>query len=101
MKLRRRTFLQLAGGAVAAPTFSKVAAAQVYPTRPITMIVPVAAGAATDTMGRIVAERMRRPLGQPVIVENVSGADSIIGVGRVARAKPDGYTIDLGFTSSH
>jgi tripartite-type tricarboxylate transporter receptor subunit TctC len=65
------------------------------------MIVPVAAGTATDTMGRIVAERMRRPLGQPVIIENVSGAEGSLGVGRVARAKPDGYMIDLGYMSSH
>jgi tripartite-type tricarboxylate transporter receptor subunit TctC len=65
------------------------------------MIVPVAAGSATDTIGRIIAERMRRPLGQPVIVENVSGADGSIGVGRAARARPDGYTIDVGYLGGH
>jgi tripartite-type tricarboxylate transporter receptor subunit TctC len=63
--------------------------------------VPSAAGASIDTIGRIVAERMRHPLGQPVIVENVSGADGSIGVGRAVRARPDGYTIDLGFLGSH
>jgi tripartite-type tricarboxylate transporter receptor subunit TctC len=97
----RRTFLQFAGAAAIAPGTSRVTIAQTYPTRPITMIVASAAGASVDTIGRIVAERMRRPLGQPVIIENVGGADGSIGVGRVARAKPDGYTIDLGFTSSH
>jgi len=101
MKHSRRLFLQFAGAAIAAPAFSRVAAAQAYPTRPITMIVPSAAGASIDTIGRIVAERMRRPLGQPVIVENVSGADGSIGVGRAVRARPDGYTIDLGFLGGH
>jgi tripartite-type tricarboxylate transporter receptor subunit TctC len=101
MKHPRRLFLQFAGAAIAAPAFSRVAAAQAYPTRPITMIVPSAAGASIDTIGRIVAERMRHPLGQPVIVENVSGADGSIGVGRAVRARPDGYTIDLGFLGSH
>jgi tripartite-type tricarboxylate transporter receptor subunit TctC len=101
MKLQRRIFLQFAGAAAIAPGTSRVAIAQTYPTRPITMIVASAAGAAVDTIGRVLAERMRRPLGQPVIIENVGGADGSIGVGRVARAKPDGYTIDLGFASSH
>jgi tripartite-type tricarboxylate transporter receptor subunit TctC len=100
MKLRR-ICLQFACTAIAALTFSKAATAQTYPTRPITMIIPVAAGSLSDVAGRVVAERMRVSLGQPVIIENVSGADSSIGVGRVARAKPDGYTIDLGFTGSH
>src|ERR1700676_1486383 len=97
MKHPRRLFLQFAGAAIAAPAFSRVAPAQAYPTRPITIIVPSAAGASIDTDGRIVAERMWHPLGQPVIVETVSGADGSIGVGRAARARPDGYTIDLGF----
>jgi tripartite-type tricarboxylate transporter receptor subunit TctC len=101
MNLRRRKFLQLAGAAVAAPGFSRVAAAQTYPTRPITMIVPVPAGGTGDVIGRIVAERMRGLLGQPVIIENISGAGGSIGVGRTARARPDGYTIDLGATSNH
>jgi tripartite-type tricarboxylate transporter receptor subunit TctC len=101
MKLRRRTFLQFAGAAVAAPAFSRLATAGNYPTRPITMIVPVAAGSSSDVMARVVADRMAKSLGQPVIVENVSGGDGIIGTGRAARAMPDGYTIDLGFNSSH
>jgi tripartite-type tricarboxylate transporter receptor subunit TctC len=97
----RRQFLQLAACAATLPALSRSAAAQVYPTRPITMIVEVAAGGPADTIGRILAERMRRPLGQPVIIENVSGAEGNIGVGRAARARPDGYTIDLGTISTH
>jgi tripartite-type tricarboxylate transporter receptor subunit TctC len=101
MKLPRRTFLQLAGAAAAGPTFSRVATAQAFPTRPITMILPFAAGGSLDAIGRLLAERMKKSLGQPVIVENVGGADGSIGVGRAARARPDGYTIDLGFLGGH
>jgi tripartite-type tricarboxylate transporter receptor subunit TctC len=72
------------------------AAAQTYPSRPIMMIVPLATGGSTDTIARIMAEGLRGPLGQPVIVENVTGAGGSIGVGRVARAAPDGYTIGIG-----
>jgi tripartite-type tricarboxylate transporter receptor subunit TctC len=72
------------------------AAAQTFPSRPVTMIVPLAVGGSTDTIARIVAEGMRASLGQPVIVENVTGAGGSIGVGRVARSAPDGYTISLG-----
>ena len=72
------------------------AAAQAYPTRPITMIVPLATGGSTDVIARIVAEGMRPTLGQPVVVENVTGAGGTIGVGRAARAAPDGYTINIG-----
>ena len=72
------------------------AAAQVYPSRPITMVVPLAAGGSTDVIGRIVGDGMRARLGQPVIVENAAGAGGTIGVGRVARAAPDGYTILIG-----
>jgi tripartite-type tricarboxylate transporter receptor subunit TctC len=79
------------------PAVSRIAKAQTYPTRPITMIVSAAAGSATDLTGRLVAERMRASLGQPIIIENVGGADGSIGVGRAARARPDGYTIDIGF----
>jgi len=75
--------------------------AQVYPSRPITMVAPFAAGAPVDTVGRVVAERMRASLGQPVIVENVSGAAGSLGAGRVARAAADGYTISVGNFSSH
>src|SRR5215467_15716814 len=73
-----------------------IAAAQTYPLRPVMMIVPLATGGSTDTIGRIMAEGMRGFLGQPVIVENVTGAGGSIGVGRVARSAPDGYTIGIG-----
>jgi tripartite-type tricarboxylate transporter receptor subunit TctC len=69
---------------------------QPYPSQPIVMIVPLAPGGSTDVIARILAERLRTVLGQPVIIENVSGAGGTIGVGRLARAAPDGYTIGVG-----
>jgi tripartite-type tricarboxylate transporter receptor subunit TctC len=101
LKIPRRQFLHLAVGAAALPTVPGFAMAQAYPTRPITMIVPFAAGGPTDVVGRLLAERMRAALGQPVIVENSTGAGGTIGVGRMARATPDGYTIGLGVWSTH
>jgi tripartite-type tricarboxylate transporter receptor subunit TctC len=77
------------------------ALAQTYPARPVTMIVPYPPGGPTDTLGRIFAERLRTALGQPVIVENVTGAGGSIGVARVVRAAPDGYTINFGNVASH
>jgi tripartite-type tricarboxylate transporter receptor subunit TctC len=70
--------------------------AQTYPSRPITMVVPLGVGGSTDVIARIMAEGMRASLGQPIIVENTTGAGGTIGVGRVARAAPDGYTIGIG-----
>jgi tripartite-type tricarboxylate transporter receptor subunit TctC len=75
--------------------------AQVYPARPITLVVPFPAGGSTDAVGRIVAERMRALLGQPVVMERVGGAGGGVGVGRVARATPDGYTLDIGQWDTH
>jgi len=75
--------------------------AQTYPSRPITLVVPFPPGGSTDTAARIMAERMRASLGQPVVIENVGGAGGSIGVGRVARAAPDGYTIDIGQWDTH
>jgi len=92
----RRRFLGLAAGAAAVPTVSPSARAQVYPTRPITVVVTSTAGTAMDVVIRILAERMRASLGQPIIVENVTGANGSIGTGRVARATADGYTIVAG-----
>jgi tripartite-type tricarboxylate transporter receptor subunit TctC len=77
------------------------AQAQAYPNRQITLIVPFPPGGSTDVAARIMAERMRTPLGQSVIVENVGGAGGSIAVGRVARAAPDGYTIDIGQWDTH
>jgi tripartite-type tricarboxylate transporter receptor subunit TctC len=101
MKLPRRQFLHLVTGAVALPTVSQIARAQPYPSRPITMVVPFATGGPTDTIARLIAEGMRPSLGQPVIIENVSGASGSLGVGRVARASPDGYTLSYGAWSTH
>ena len=86
---------------VAALVCIATATAQVYPSRPITMVVPFSAGGPTDVLARIMAERMGKALGQPVIVENTTGAAGSIGVGRVARAAPDGYTIGIGHWSTH
>ena len=72
------------------------AATQTYPSRPITMVVPLAPGGSTDVIARIMAEGMRPILGQPVIVDNTAGAGGTIGVGRLARATPDGYTFGIG-----
>ena len=93
MRIPRRQFLHLMAGAAGLPALSHFAWAQAYPSRPITMIVPFPAGGATDVIARIMVERMRGPLGQPIVIENIGGADGSIGVGRTARAQPDGYTI--------
>jgi tripartite-type tricarboxylate transporter receptor subunit TctC len=101
MNLPRREFLRLATVAAAWPAASRSAGAETYPSRPITMIVPFAAGGGTDVLARILAERMSRPLGQTVIVENVAGAAGVIGVGRAVHAPPDGYTLSIGTLTTH
>jgi tripartite-type tricarboxylate transporter receptor subunit TctC len=75
--------------------------AQPYPSRPVTIIVPFPAGGPTDTLARILSERIRISLGQPVVIENVTGAGASIGVGRAAQAAPDGYTLSIGNWTSH
>jgi len=95
-----RIFAAAALAALAALVTSH-ALAQAFPTRPITLIVPFPPGGSTDTAARILGESMRAPLGQPVIIENVGGAGGSIGVQRVARAAPDGYTIDIGQWDTH
>ncbi len=87
--------------ALAAAATTADAQAQVYPTRAITMNVPFAAGGPTDTITRIVAQRMSMALGASIVIENVTGADGSIGVGRVARAAPDGYLLSIGQWSTH
>src|SRR6185295_6441295 len=74
---------------------------QAYPSRPITIVVPFPPGGSTDVIGRILAEKMRASLNQTIIIENVGGAGGSIGVGRVARAAPDGYTLDIGQWDTH
>jgi tripartite-type tricarboxylate transporter receptor subunit TctC len=101
MNLPRRQFLHLAAGAAALASISGFASAQVYPSRTITVIVPFAAGGPTDTIGRIMADRMQASLGRPLIIENVSGAAGTTGVGRAVRAAGDGYTLSIGSVSTH
>src|SRR5581483_8604314 len=86
---------------VLAAGFAARAAADDYPTRPITMVVPFSAGGPTDVIGRLMAQYMSPSLGQNVVVEDVTGAAGTIGVGRVAHAPPDGYTLSLGHWSTH
>jgi len=78
-----------------------IAQAQSYPSRPITIVVPFAAGGPTDTLARILGERMRQSLGQTIVIENTTGAAGSIGVGRVVRSAPDGYTVGIGHWSTH
>ncbi len=89
--------------AIALMAFAGIAGvqAQSYPSRQLTIVVPFPPGGSTDVVGRIMAEKMRPLLGQPVIIENVGGAGGSIAVGRVARAAPDGYTIDIGQWDTH
>src|SRR5829696_3837494 len=89
--------------AACAVTFAGITAAtaQSYPSRPITMVVPFAAGGPNDTAARILVDRMSAALGQSVVVENVTGANGNIGIARVARAAPDGYTVGVGSYNSH
>ena len=86
---------------VALLSLCPIASAQPYPLRPITMVVPFAAGGSVDTVARILAEPMKKALGQTVLVDNTTGAAGTIGVGRVARAAPDGYLLSIGHWSTH
>jgi len=101
MKFPRRRFLHLAAGAAALPGVSRIARAQAFPTRPITLVVPFAAGGPGDTIARVLTPRLSEILGQQVIVENVVGAGGMTGVSRVAKAAPDGYQIGLGNIGTH
>src|ERR1700758_4839764 len=94
-----RKVLALALALLAATTLT--ALAQSYPSRNITIIVPYPAGGPTDTLARILAERLQGALGQSVIVENIGGAGGSIGGGRGAHAAPDGYTLSIGHTPTH
>jgi tripartite-type tricarboxylate transporter receptor subunit TctC len=97
--MRRRDFIKAAIGAAAAWPISSQA--ETFPSRPITLIVPFAAGGPTDVLARILAEQMRRTLGQTVVIENVTGASGSVAGVRAARATPDGYTIIIGHWGTH
>jgi tripartite-type tricarboxylate transporter receptor subunit TctC len=97
----RRRILRLAAGAAVLPALPRISWAQAFPTRPITWIVPLAAGSSMDVGSRILAQRMGTALRQQIIVENVTGADGNIAMGRIARVRPDGYTIGLGSSSTN
>jgi tripartite-type tricarboxylate transporter receptor subunit TctC len=101
MKLPRRRFLHLAAGAAALPAVSRIARAQAYPARAITLIVPFPPGGSTDVAARIAADHMSRTLGQQIVVQNVSGAGGTTGSTRAMRADPDGYTILMGQMGTH
>jgi len=101
MRFSRRRFLQLSTAAAVVPAATRAGSAQTFPARPVTVVVPYPAGGPADAIARIVGEGMRANLGQPVIVENVSGAGGTLGVARVARAAPDGYTLGIGQLNSH
>ena len=96
-RLTRRTLLAL--GALA--SLALPAGAEDFPTKPVTLVIPFAAGGSTDVVGRIIAERMSKELGQQVVVENRAGAGGSLGAGTVARAEPDGYTILKGTVATH
>jgi len=100
MQLPRRTFLALAAAAAAVPA-TRMARAQTYPTRQITLIVPFAPGGGTDVAARIVGEHMSRTLGQQIVVQNIPGAGGTVGSTRAMRAEPDGYTILMGQMGTH
>jgi tripartite-type tricarboxylate transporter receptor subunit TctC len=91
----RRQFLYLAAGVAALPLVPRIASAQTYPTRPVTLVVPVAAGGGVDTMARILSEKLQEKLKHTVVVETRPGAGSMIGANFVAKANPDGHTLLL------
>jgi len=93
MRLPRRRFLQLAGGAAALPTLPRIARAQAYPTRPVHFIVSFAAGGPNDTTARLIAQYLGDELGQQVVVENRTGAGGNVGMEAALKSLPDGYTI--------
>jgi tripartite-type tricarboxylate transporter receptor subunit TctC len=92
---------QVVAAAIAALAAIPSASAENYPSRPITFIVPFSAGGPTDALARILGERMRQTLQQPILVENVTGAGGTIGVGRAVHAAPDGYTLSIGHLGTH
>src|SRR5579862_1916193 len=97
----RRRILTMAAGALALPAVSRKTLAESFPSRPVTVIVPFAPGALNDIVARLLSDVMGKTLGQPVVVENLTGADGTIATNRVARSTPDGYTIVVGNWNTH
>jgi len=93
MRLPRRQFLRLATGAAALPLVSGMAIAQVYPSRPVRFIVPLAAGGGLDFVARLTGDYLSRSLGQQIVVENKVGAGGLVGIEAAAKSAPDGYTV--------
>ena len=101
MKNPRRKFLRLAAGVAALPATMRLASAQAYPTRPITLVVPFSAGGAFDVLARVLTPRLSEILQQQVVVENIGAAAGIVGTSRVSHAPPDGYSVLLGTVGTH
>lgn len=101
MKLRRHTMAAAAAFVAALAVAISLASADSYPSRPVTVIVPFAAGGPTDVLTRIITDKMQGPLGQPIVVEDMGGAGGGIAAARVARAAPDGYTLEIGNNGSN
>ena len=99
MKLARRQFLHLAAGAAALLAVSRIARAQAYPSRPVRVIAPFAAGSATDVIARLITQKLSEKLARQFYVENIGGANGNIGIARAAQAQPDGYTILIASTN--
>ena len=97
--MQRRTLIALIAGALL--SLPLAAPAQNYPERPVMMVVPFPAGGATDVLARVLSERMKDSLGQPVVVENVAGAAGTIAVGRIVHGAADGYTLSIGTSTTH
>ena len=101
MRLPRRRFLLLWAAGIVLAALPRIAGAQTYPARPITVIVPFAPGGGTDVAARIVGDHMSRTLGQQLVVQNIAGAGGTVGSARAMRAEPDGYTILMGQMGTH
>jgi tripartite-type tricarboxylate transporter receptor subunit TctC len=95
MKLQRRRFLQLAAGAAALPSASRLAVAQTYPARPVTLVVFVPAGGSPDIVARLIGQSLSQRLAQPIVIDNRPGAGGNLALQAVARAPADGYTLML------
>jgi tripartite-type tricarboxylate transporter receptor subunit TctC len=98
--MRRREFIVLIGGALVAPSLAPGAAAQPYPARPVTLVVPFPPGGGNDALGRMVADKMSKSIGRQIVVDNRGGAGGTIATRAVARASPDGHTILLAYTGT-